>query len=51
VTLEVPESNLVARKFYARIGFLEVAIRKKYYRSPIEDAIVMLLTLPGGRSE
>jgi ribosomal-protein-alanine N-acetyltransferase len=51
VTLEVRESNLEARKFYARNGFLEVAIRKTYYRSPIEDAIVMLLTLPGGRSE
>ncbi len=51
VTLEVRESNLEARKFYARNGFLDVAIRKSYYRSPVEDAIVMLFTLPGGPSE
>ena len=50
VTLEVRESNLEARKFYADNGFIDVAIRKSYYRSPIEDAIVMLLTLPGGPS-
>jgi ribosomal-protein-alanine N-acetyltransferase len=50
VTLEVRESNLEARKFYERNGFLDVAIRKRYYRNPMEDAIVMLLTLPGGPS-
>lgn len=48
VTLEVRESNAEARKFYARNGFIDVAIRKSYYRSPVEDAIVMLFTLPGG---
>lgn len=47
VTLEVRESNLGARKFYERNGFLDVAVRKSYYRNPKEDAIVMLLTLPG----
>jgi ribosomal-protein-alanine N-acetyltransferase len=50
VTLEVRASNAEARKFYAGIGFIDVAMRKSYYRSPIEDAIVMLLTLPGGPS-
>jgi ribosomal-protein-alanine N-acetyltransferase len=50
VTLEVRASNAEARKFYAGNGFIDVAMRKSYYRSPIEDAIVMLLTLPGGPS-
>lgn len=48
VTLEVRESNESARKFYYRNGFIDVAIRKNYYRHPVEDAIVMLKTLPEG---
>jgi len=48
VTLEVRESNAIARNFYARNGFVDIAIRKSYYRNPVEDAIVMLLLLPGG---
>jgi [ribosomal protein S18]-alanine N-acetyltransferase len=48
VTLEVRESNAIARNFYARNGFVDIAIRKSYYRNPVEDAIVMLLMLPGG---
>ena len=50
VTLEVRESNSIARNFYARNGFVDIAIRKSYYRNPVEDAIVMLLMLPGGPS-
>lgn len=50
VTLEVRESNAVARNFYARNGFIDIALRKSYYRNPIEDAIVMLLMLPRGPS-
>jgi ribosomal-protein-alanine N-acetyltransferase len=50
VTLEVRESNAIARNFYSRNGFVDIAIRKSYYRNPIEDAIVMLLMLPGGPS-
>lgn len=50
VTLEVRESNKIARNFYARNGFVDIAIRKSYYRNPVEDAIVMLLMLPGGPS-
>jgi ribosomal-protein-alanine N-acetyltransferase len=47
ITLEVRESNEIARKFYHKNEFIDVAIRKNYYRSPIEDAIVMLRSLPG----
>jgi ribosomal-protein-alanine N-acetyltransferase len=43
--LEVRVSNLGARKFYERIGFKVVDVRKKYYTSPDEDAVVMTLVL------
>ena len=39
ITLEVRESNKVARHLYKKIGFEEVAIRKYYYGD--EDAILM----------
>ena len=48
ITLEVRESNGLARTFYARNGFIDIAMRKSYYQNPVEDAIVMLLMLPGG---
>jgi ribosomal-protein-alanine N-acetyltransferase len=41
VFLEVRESNQGARMFYKSIGFQEVSIRKDYYESPTETAIVM----------
>jgi ribosomal-protein-alanine N-acetyltransferase len=41
IFLEVRESNVAARKFYESIGFEEIQIRKKYYHSPPETAIVM----------
>jgi len=47
LTLEVRESNEIARNFYRKNEFIDVAIRKNYYRSPVEDAIVMLRGLPG----
>ena len=46
VTLEVRESNQPARKFYYKNDFIDIAIRKNYYRSPVEDAIVMYRVLP-----
>ena len=39
--LEVRESNLVAQELYRKFGFIEVARRLNYYRSPVERAIVM----------
>lgn len=48
VTLEVRESNEIARNFYYKNGFIDIAIRKNYYRNPVEDAIVMLRSLPEG---
>ena len=46
LTLEVRETNEIARKFYYHNGFMDIAIRKNYYQSPVEDAIVMYRGLP-----
>jgi [ribosomal protein S18]-alanine N-acetyltransferase len=46
VTLEVRASNHTARNFYYKNHFIDIAIRKNYYRSPVEDAIVMFRVLP-----
>ncbi len=44
-TLEVRHHNTAARHFYAGLGFVEVGLRKRYYRDTNEDA--HLLTLFG----
>ena len=41
VYLEVRESNAAARRLYASRGFAEVGRRRKYYRRPQEDALVL----------
>ena len=43
--LEVRESNVAARKLYAAHNFEEVGRRKRYYRSPEEDALILRCTL------
>ena len=43
--LEVRESNQSARHLYASRGFEEVSRRKGYYRSPVEDALILRRTL------
>ncbi|MCI0433106.1 MAG: ribosomal protein S18-alanine N-acetyltransferase [Gemmatimonadetes bacterium] len=45
VFLEVRRSNDAARALYARMGFSEVGIRRRYYIRPVEDALVMRRTL------
>ncbi len=42
IFLEVRESNMPARALYENKGYRAVGIRKKYYRFPSEDAVVML---------
>jgi ribosomal-protein-alanine N-acetyltransferase len=44
VYLEVRQSNSVARRFYARHGFVPTYLRKGYYENG-EDAIIMELAL------
>jgi ribosomal-protein-alanine N-acetyltransferase len=41
--LEVRESNEPARRLYASRGFNEISRRKRYYRDPVEDALVLHL--------
>jgi [ribosomal protein S18]-alanine N-acetyltransferase len=41
VYLEVRQSNLAARKLYHSLGFEVIGVRKDYYDSPGESAIVM----------
>jgi len=43
--LEVRESNAAALGLYRQIGFVEQAIRPKYYRDPEEDAVLMAAKL------
>lgn len=41
ITLEVRSGNLAARNLYKRYGFCEEALRRTYYRNPVEDAVIM----------
>jgi ribosomal-protein-alanine N-acetyltransferase len=43
--LEVRESNSAAQHLYQSLGFREVARRRRYYRRPVEDAVVLRATL------
>ena len=45
VYLEVRDSNERARRRYRSSGFEEVGRRRRYYRRPVEDAIVLRRTL------
>ena len=45
VYLEVRESNLEGIAFYEKHGFLNAGRRERYYRDPVETAIVMLKRL------
>ncbi len=50
--LEVRESNTGARSLYDARGFAAVGVRKRYYRAPREDAIVLRAPIgPGARNE
>ena len=43
--LEVRASNAAAQKLYSGLGFTGTSIRRDYYDSPMEDAVVMTLEL------
>jgi ribosomal-protein-alanine N-acetyltransferase len=47
ITLDVRESNSVAIRLYDQYGFREIGRRKKYYRFPVEDAIIMERKIQG----
>ena len=39
--LEVRASNEPAKQLYGKLGFIQVGLRKNYYRSPKEDALIL----------
>lgn len=43
--LEVRGSNIAAKQFYEHFEFREAGLRKKYYASPVEDAVLMMRQL------
>lgn len=45
LTLEVRQSNCAARTLYAHAGYKSVGLRKGFYHSPKEDAVLMTLYL------
>ena len=49
VVLEVRPSNVGAQHLYRSFGFQVVGVRKGYYQSPPEDALVMARDLGRGR--
>lgn len=46
-TLEVRVSNKAAQQLYAKLGFVEVGLRRGYYHDNGEDALLMTLFLKG----
>lgn len=46
-TLEVRASNQPARRLYASLGFRESGVRRGYYSTPEEDAIILWRDFPG----
>lgn len=43
VELEVRAGSRGARRMYARLGFVEVGVRRGYYENPVDDAVLMRL--------
>ena len=41
LTLEVRASNVGAVKLYEKLGFVQIGLRKNYYRNPKEDALIL----------
>jgi ribosomal-protein-alanine N-acetyltransferase len=48
VYLEVRRSNAAAVAMYRRAGFATVSVRRDYYRTPTEDAVVMAIAVDAG---
>jgi len=46
VYLEVRASNAAARQLYESLGFGAVARRSRYYRRPVEDAVILRAAIP-----
>lgn len=44
--LEVRASGLPAQRLYAAVGYAETGLRRRYYRHPTEDAVIMTCRFP-----
>lgn len=51
IFLEVRSSNEAARRIYERFNFRFFGFRKDYYKSPVEDALLMMLKLDDTTSQ
>jgi ribosomal-protein-alanine N-acetyltransferase len=51
IFLEVRASNVAARRLYQKWAFVEAGVRKSYYQGPIEDALILRLSLPAGATK
>jgi len=49
VFLEVRRNNTAAQTLYRRAGFVIIDVRRGYYTDTNEDALVMMLTIPGAQ--
>jgi ribosomal-protein-alanine acetyltransferase len=49
VTLEVRASNEPGLGLYRSLGFVGTGVRRRYYVDPQEDAVIMRITIDGGR--
>lgn len=47
LSLEVRSSNAPAKALYEKLGFVQVGLRRNYYRNPREDACIMRLEFGG----
>jgi ribosomal-protein-alanine N-acetyltransferase len=45
IILEVRASNLPALSLYRRLNFEDIGLRPSYYHDPVEDAVMMRLSL------
>ena len=45
ISLEVRPSNRAARTLYESFGFQQEGLRKRFYSSPVEDALILTLHL------
>lgn len=49
IALEVRASNKAAIALYEKYGFFVAGQRRRFYKAPVEDALVMILTLGNGK--
>lgn len=47
ISLEVRQSNRIARQFYEKFDFEEVGRRRNFYANPTEDALIMTRSYGG----